>query len=1056
MSRSQQEQFRKITDYNLKSPGEKARFASDMFDEMLAAGKKALVLDCDGTILDCHTCHMDSVQQLFNTKEGVPFSGEIKEYVTKQQARDLFADAELFELIVRQAEARKVRLAIASKQSYVAIHSLMERAFGKEFVRVLEENGGIHGNPYVTGGFLEGELTDPGYKALARSLVPELDKQGEATGRFIQDKATIVTDLKGDGGDKSTFIREKLTEVGVQPHEVVYVDDAETHDVLLRGGKIKKGNRGYLQNIKVLVFGGSGQLEPIEAKHETKTADIKDFKGEKYGMKAGNLMKLRQEFQKLITKRFVYTMSPTLSVAGDEPLYQNAGVVSAASAAVVANAPRHYVNTSAAAVAASSSISTTGNGRVLRKAPPPPSRASGDARFEVVSSGDGMGGTHDLVVPVARVPLVVAAASDPRYGSSSDKGGVKEGFSNGAAENAAAVAAGNAKGAEVRSGAVGMKSILTRGAKKDEAKKVAFETTAAAPVHYANLPGPASTEVAPAAPRVLSDDATFPYTMVKHDQRRTEARKEEQKADARAKMSEFFDSIKSLAAPSEDGAKLTFAKPYKVEGFIEGGKSKDITLEFVAFSGDAMTVSYYNIIGGEKALVEITLEHLASSEISSGKNLFDAMVKQVKPSAVQRVARVEVAGDYDEPVTEVGSYTAARPKNPYSLAEEPEERGGEDADLPATTKFVAAPPPAAPRDVTVLMPPAAAHDPSEVVARGDNKGSILERLKAALAKGVEKGKCSESKNRFVNRQNRNYVFDGGLAINFSVEIGVKKGIFGRRVDKMVEDSITIDKISLNGNEVTINTKKPKGGSLTIDLSGVGGVKTEGEKMIEAIIAEIDKKVKENPFASVQRTNPLFNPEPEKGGVVVEKDYDVSSGVKEFLLQFELATKIATVALNLQDACNRLAKGNFEVVNGHHVPVFSKELSFATKSGSSFTIATLKGAETEHPYLIINLKTKEGLEPFDTRYEIPIGGSTSVGRVRIVDLQVGQGIPGVGKAGKLEGANDLELLEILTSLQERVAELEAGASRAAPPSGAAGAVGAEPLVGGARQQGTTLA
>lgn len=1023
MSRST---FREITDYrNLNSSdrelrlAEKERFVSDMFDEMEAANKRALVFDCDGTVLDCHTCHMDAIRALFSTKQrngsDLIYSGEIKKDVTRDQARALFADAELFEIIVRQAKARGVKLAIASKQSYVAIHSLMEKAFGREFVEVLEKNGGIHGNPYVTGEFTADELSDPRYQALARSLGPEFNKKGEPTGKFVENKAVSESFYsKGDGGIKGNFIKDKLPKIGVQPYEVAYVDDAETHDVkytavVMKDGvpveeeMVKKGNREELEKIGVLVFGGEGQLQPIERDKESCEAKADHFKGDqRYGMKAGNVMKLRQQFQNIIKARGAvprYTVSPPVTVVRDETLYQNTREASLDGLpAVAATVDSVYDTVEGAggamassgvspAVAAAAATTNTANKRQLPPPPPPPpppSRASaankGSPTLEVAPGAKGKGVTHEEVVPVVVEP--------PKASSSG----------------------------------------------------VPLVAAAAASSPYANVAGDTG-----GAPFVKSKEGDY------------------------ANPSALVRSGFSASAPAEGGASIEAGSGASLSASAGSDPSQPVVLP------DKDTLGYTKVNAARAREVRA-----AKAMQKANEDAAEARKPALPPKSAASVALAdELQALRDEDVAP----HAFAGENPYDAATHPEDDGASAVVVgtqpsAASIPSRAAPPPPPPRALTVLTSPSSVEPAAAAVesAAGRVEGSAFERLSNALEKGVAAKICRHPnkrswRNPIFGRENANkFVFDGAsepLSVNSATNpVFDAKAVFKSRSKPSV---IVISEISLKGEIVIVKTTAPSEGNAKIDLSRSRNPATEEEKMIEGIIAQINKLEREkgaSRFAAAaavsytaRQQNPLFDDnderssvgegqEHEEGGLGVEKEgeYDLDTGMEAFLLEFNLATQIQRVASELQDACNRLAEGKFCVVNDYQVPVLS-ENSFRTQSGSDFTITTSNDDKTGHPYLIINLETREGLKPWDTKYEIAIGGD-SVGRVRKIDLGVNEAPPAVGKAEKITAA-DTELLEILASLRERVATLQEGASRAGEPSGGVGAFGAAPLAGAAR-------
>ena len=193
--------------------------------DMLDADKKIVVLDCDGTILKGHTCHDAGLQGWFEEGSLSSFSGAIKDDVTQEQAREVFADFELFQMLLDKCKESGIEVAIASKQSYIALKGLMERA------GISEDRfaAGIHGNPYPDG-----------------------------VNKVSGEEVLHPLDRKANGGNKEAFI-DSFVQAGVCEYsQVLYCDDAE----LGKGDK-----RNSLESKGVTVFGGEGEIPPIEQKN---------------------------------------------------------------------------------------------------------------------------------------------------------------------------------------------------------------------------------------------------------------------------------------------------------------------------------------------------------------------------------------------------------------------------------------------------------------------------------------------------------------------------------------------------------------------------------------------------------------------------------------------------------------------------------------------------------------------------------------------------------------------------------------------------------------------
>ena len=268
--------------------------------EAKALGKDFEMDDFDGTDLRVHTCHDEMLAKKWfkpgvklardykknlidqydnpiavnedGTLASSPIQREVTTYSsglksedeggpTREEARGLFADFELFEMRLRICKEEGVAFAITSKQSYVAIRDLLERAG----VDLLLITGGIHGNPYVDGiEYGPGDINlsplaqqerDLKNKEVALKQEREaLRGQGQELDEAkLQDLQDCVLSQKGTGGAKAAF-GKNIVDVGIRPSyaSLLYMDDAEKKD------------REILKALGATVFGGDGEIPPLE------------------------------------------------------------------------------------------------------------------------------------------------------------------------------------------------------------------------------------------------------------------------------------------------------------------------------------------------------------------------------------------------------------------------------------------------------------------------------------------------------------------------------------------------------------------------------------------------------------------------------------------------------------------------------------------------------------------------------------------------------------------------------------------------------------------------
>jgi len=87
------------------------QFLQDLVDEMKAAEIRLVVFNSNGVITKRHTNFDAKARELFTTSkveredgsfESRPFSGRLRPEVTKEQAREILADAELLILFLQE------------------------------------------------------------------------------------------------------------------------------------------------------------------------------------------------------------------------------------------------------------------------------------------------------------------------------------------------------------------------------------------------------------------------------------------------------------------------------------------------------------------------------------------------------------------------------------------------------------------------------------------------------------------------------------------------------------------------------------------------------------------------------------------------------------------------------------------------------------------------------------------------------------------------------------------------------------------------------------------